>query len=217
MVVGGGSAGCTLAGRLAAAGTRRVLLLEAGPVGWMPEILDVTSLAACVPGHPANWAHPVELRTGSAANVPRGRVLGGSGAVNGAVWMRATSADGWGLPGWTWADMLERYIRSEADADLGDRPGHGADGPVPVTRPAGALCHPATERFLTAASTCGFPAEPDKNAGCPPGAGLVPGNAVDGVRVNPAMAYLSEVLGVDGRGARAAQPGRLIVRGGSPV
>ena len=99
MVVGGGSAGCTLAGRLAAAGTCRVLLLEAGPVGWMPEILDVTSLAACVPGHPANWAHPVELRTGSATNVPRGRVLGGSGAVNGAVWMRATSADGWGLPG----------------------------------------------------------------------------------------------------------------------
>jgi choline dehydrogenase len=45
----------------------------------------------------------------------------------------------------------------------------------------------------------------------------VPGNAVDGVRVNPAMAYLSEVLGVDGRGARAAQPGWLIVRGDSPV
>ena len=95
-----------------------------------------------MPGHPANWAHPVELRTGSAANVPRGRVLGGSGAVNGAVWMRATPADGWGLPGWTWADMLARYVRSEADADLGDRPGHGADGPVPVTRPAGALLPP---------------------------------------------------------------------------
>lgn len=217
MVVGGGSAGCALAGRLAAADTRRVLLLEAGPVGWMPEILDVTSLAATVPGHPANWAHPVELRTGNAANVPRGRVLGGSGAVNGAVWMRATSADGWGLPGWTWADMLARYVRSEADADLGDRPGHGADGPVPVTRPAGALCHPATGRFLAAASTCGFPAEPDKNACGPPGAGLVPGNAVDGVRVNPAMAYLSEALGLDGRGARAPQPGPLTVRGDSLV
>ena len=93
MVVGGGSAGCALAGRLAAAGARRVLLLEAGPAGWTPEILDVASLAATVPGHPANWAHPVELRTGSSAHVPRGRVLGGSGAVNGAVWMRATPAD----------------------------------------------------------------------------------------------------------------------------
>jgi choline dehydrogenase-like flavoprotein len=52
------------------------------------------------------------------------------------------------------------------------------------------LRHPAADRFLAAATACGFPAEPDKNAGGPPGAGLVPANAVDGVRVNPAMAYL---------------------------
>ena len=112
--------------------------------------------------------------------------------------MRATPADAPGLPGWTWPDMLARYVRSEADADVGDRPGHGADGPVPVSRPAGALRHPAAERFLTAAATCGFPAEPDKNAGGPPGAGLVPGNAVDGVRVNPALAYLRAALELPG-------------------
>ena len=66
---------------------------------------------------------------------------------------------------------------------------------VPVADPdlpAGDLLHPSAERFLAAAATCGFPAEPDKNAGGPPGAGLVPGNAVDGVRVNPALAYLRE-------------------------
>jgi len=222
VVVGGGSAGCTLAGRLAAAGACRVLVLEAGPLGWMPEILDVTSLAAAAPGHPANWAHPVELRSGSDANIPRGRVLGGSGAVNGAVWMRATPADGWGLPGWTWADMLLRYVRSEADTDFGARPGHGAAGPVPVTRPAGALLHAAAERFLAAAAACGFPAEPDKNAGGAPGAGLVPGNAVDGVRVNPAMAYLSVAGGLDGQAAvrkagRREDPGPLTVRGDSPA
>ena len=168
MVVGGGSAGCTLAGRLAAAGTCRVLLLEAGPVGWMPEILDVTSLAACVPGHPANWAHPVELRTGSAANVPRGRVLGGSGAVNGAVWMRATSADGWGLPGWTWADMLARYVRSEADADLGDRPGHGADGPVPVTRPPARCVTPPPSGSSPPPRRAGFRPSPTRTPAARP-------------------------------------------------
>ena len=211
MVVGGGSAGCALAGRLAAAGARRVLLLEAGPAGWTAEILDVASLAATVSGHPANWAHPVELRTGSSAHVPRGRVLGGSGAVNGAVWMRATPADAPGLPGWTWPDLLARYVRSEADADLGDRPGHGGDGPVPVSRPAGALRHPTAERFLTAAATCGFPAEPDKNAGGPPGAGLVPGNAVDGVRVNPALAYLREALELP-----TGPPRRTETRGDDP-
>src|SRR6185295_1479877 len=91
------------------------------------------------------------------------------------------------------------------DVDLGDRPGHGADGPVPVTRPAGALCHPATGRFLASAATCGFPAEPDKNAGGPPGAGLVPGNAVDGVRVNPALAYLHEALDLTAGPRRAGR------------
>ena len=228
VVVGGGSAGCALAGRLAAAGQGRVLLLEAGPVGWTPEILDVASLACTVPGHPANWAHAVELRTGSTAHIPRGRILGGSGAVNGAVWMRATPADAPGLPGWAWPDLLARYVRSEADADLGARPGHGADGPVPVSRPAGDLLHPTAERFLAAAATCGFPTEPDKNAGGPPGAGLVPGNAVDGVRVNPAQAYLREALGTDGSTPRIAgrartasgdvlQHGALTIRGDAPV
>ena len=61
---------------------------------------------------------------------------------------------------------------------------HGAHGPVPVRRPAGELLHPSASRFLDAAARLGFPAEPDKNAGAAPGAGLVPGNSVDGVRVN---------------------------------
>jgi choline dehydrogenase len=218
VVVGGGSAGCALAGRLAAARSHRVLLLEAGPLEWAPEILDAASLAAAMPGHPVNWAHSVELRTGSYTDVPRGRVLGGSGAINGAVWMRATPADGWGLPGWTWSGMVARYIRSESDVDRGRLPHHGADGPVPVSRPDGALRHPTAERFLAAAARCGFAAEPDKNAGDPPGAGLVPGNAVDGVRVNPAMAYLRDVAGLplDGAGP-AARDGALTVRGDSPV
>jgi choline dehydrogenase-like flavoprotein len=203
IVVGGGSAGCAMAGRLAA--TRRVLLLEAGPVVAPTEIHDVASLAATVSGHTANWAHPAELRPGRVTTIPRGRVLGGSGAINGAVWMRATPADGWGLPGWTWADMLGRYVRGEQDLDRGDEPGHGDAGPVPVRRPAGPLRHPAADRFLAAAGACGFHVEPDKNGGGPPGAGLVPANAVDGVRVDPATAYLTP-----------APPG-LTVRGDAEV
>jgi choline dehydrogenase len=189
IVVGGGSAGCALAGRLAA--TRRVLLLEAGPAAPPTEIHDVASLAATAPDHPVNWAHAVELRPGRVTTIPRGRVLGGSGAINGAVWMRATPADGWGQPGWTWADMLARYVRGEHDLDRGDEPGHGDAGPVPVRRPAGALRHPAADRFLTAATACGFHVEQDKNRGGPPGAGLVPSNAADGIRVDPATAYLT--------------------------
>ncbi len=187
LIVGAGSAGCTLAGRL----TGDVLLLEAGPSTWPAELLDAASLAATAPDHPRNWAHPALLRMGSTTRVPRGRGLGGSSAINGANWTRShpADADGWDVPGWAWTDLLPLYVRAETDPDF-PGPLHGVDGPVPVRRPAGDLLHPAAARFLDAAARLGFPAEPDKNSGGPPGAGLVPSNTVDGVRVNAAMAYL---------------------------
>jgi choline dehydrogenase len=207
VVVGAGSAGCALAGRLADDPARQVLLLEAGPANVPPDLHDVGSIAATWPGHPGNWAYQAELRPGIPATVPRGRVLGGSGAINGANWVRATpaDADGWGVPGWTWAELLPLYVRSEHDLDLGDRPGHGDSGPVPVRRPAGALLHPAVPRFLDAAVALGHRGEPDKNAGGPPGAGVVPSNSVDGVRVCAARAYLGR------------DRANLVVRAGAPV
>jgi choline dehydrogenase len=186
VVVGGGSAGCALAGRLAEDPGRRVLLLEAGPVADAPQHLD-----GARPGHPLNWSFAAELRPGHAARVPRGRVLGGSSAINGANWVRATPADAadWAVPGWTWADLLPHHVRSERDLDHPADPRHGGDGPVPVRRPTGSLLHPAAQRFLAAAQQLGHAGEPDKNAGGPPGAGLLPCNVVDGVRVS-AAAYL---------------------------
>jgi choline dehydrogenase-like flavoprotein len=179
VVVGGGAAGCALAARLAA--DRRVLLLEAGPAVVPEALRSVASLDATTAGHLLNWTHAAELRTGHAAVVPRGRVLGGSSAINGAVWMHATPADqvAWGL------DLTDAYARAATDLDTGR--GHG---PVPVRRPAGPLRHPATDRFLAAADALGLPREDDKNAGRPPGAGLVPSNTRDGVRVDAATAYL---------------------------
>jgi choline dehydrogenase len=105
VVVGAGSAGCALAARLTDDPTRRVLLLEAGPADPEPDVLDVGSLAATRPGHPSNWAYVAQLRPGCVTTVPRGRGLGGSSAINGANWVRATpaDADGWGVAGWTWA------------------------------------------------------------------------------------------------------------------
>jgi choline dehydrogenase len=192
VVVGAGAAGCALAGRLTEEPGRRVLLLEAGPVDTSDALLDVASLAATRPNHERNWGYEAELRPGVPAIVPRGRVLGGSTAVNGANWVRATPADAaeWAVPGWAWADLLPLYVRSEHDLDLGSAPGHGDRGPVPVRRPAGPALHPAAERFLAAADRLGYPAEPDKNAGGRPGAGLVPTNSVDGHRVSAARAYL---------------------------
>lgn len=177
VVVGAGSAGCALAGRLAAAGAS-VLLLEAGPGDDRAELRDATSLAATAPGHPRNWAHPVELRPGRPAIVPRGLGSGGSSAINGAAWTYVTpaDADGWGIAGWSYADLLPRYAAAESR--------------MPVTRPTGELLHPAALRFLDTAARLGFPAEPDKNAGGRPGAGPVPTNSVDGRRIDTATAYL---------------------------
>ncbi len=203
VIVGGGSAGCALAGRLTG---RRVLLLEAGPLELLPEQRDAASLAATAPRHPRNWGYAAELRPGNTHIVPRGKGLGGSSAINGANWTRATpaDADGWGVPGWTYAELLPYYLRSEHDLDM-HGPTHGDCGPVPVRRPAGTLRHPSADRFLEAAALLGFPEEPDKNGGGRPGAGLVPSNSRDGVRIDAATAYLS-----------TQRPG-LTIRGLAPV
>lgn len=190
LVVGAGTTGCVVAARLAERPGHRVLLLEAGPARLDPDLRRVSSLAvAGDPGHPWNWAYRADLGYGASHTVPRGRGLGGSSAINGAVFVRATpaDADGWG-PGWSWEELLPYYVRCETDLDH-TGPLHGDRGPIPVQRPAGPLLHPAAERFLGAAERLGFPAEPDKNAGTAPGVGLVPCNAVDGRRVDAATAY----------------------------
>ena len=212
VVVGAGTSGCALAARLADAG-RRVLLLEAGsvPVGdWPSDIRDATSLAAAAPGHPANWDLAAEVLPGRSVRVPRGRIAGGSSALNAAVWMRATrrDLDGWaaaGNPLWAHDEVLPAFRRSETDADYGTLPGHGADGPVPVRR----LPSPSVlaDAFAAASAELGFQAEPDKNGDAAPGHGPIPFNVDGGVRVNTAMAYLAPRRGLPA----------LTVRGGVAV
>lgn len=212
VVVGAGSAGCTLAGRLAARGVRTALV-EAGAVVVPRESMPIASLAATDPEHVLNWAYRATLCPGREHTVPRGRVLGGSGAINGGYFVRATPADftGWAVPGWSYDDVLPHYRRLENDLDLGAGPLHGGDGPLRVSRPAGHLRAPLTDPFLDACAALGYPAEPDKNAGGPPGAGPVPTNAVHGSRVSAATAYLPPPWG------RAPATGNLTVLGGRPV
>ncbi|HEX3261053.1 MAG TPA: GMC family oxidoreductase N-terminal domain-containing protein, partial [Pseudonocardia sp.] len=188
IVVGAGSAGCAVAGRLAARRPGSVLLVEAGPGG--SSTADVALLDATAPGHPRNWALPAELAPGIPAVVPRGRGLGGSGAINAAVWTYVTPADaaGWNLPGWRYPTLRYWYAVAE-----GERL-YATDGPIPVLVPAGELLHPSAERFLAAAEALGFAAEPDKNAGGPPGAGLMPSNSRHGLRIDAARAYLPRPL-----------------------
>jgi predicted dehydrogenase (TIGR03970 family) len=215
VVVGAGTSGCALAARLADAG-RRVLLLEAGadhavPADFPADLRDAATMRAAVPGHPANWALTGELTAGLTVPVPRGRVVGGSSALNAGSFLRATRADldGWAADGndlWSYDAVLPAFRRLESDRDFGDRPEHGAGGPVPVLRVRDG--HPLADAFAGAAADLGHPAEPDKNAAdMRPGYGPVPLNVVDGLRVNTAMAYLSPRRGL----------ADLTVRGGVTV
>jgi predicted dehydrogenase (TIGR03970 family) len=211
VVVGAGTSGGPLAARLADTG-RRVLVLEAGADHPRPEdfpavLTDAARMGAAVPGSAQSWELTGVLTEEVTFPVPRGRVVGGSSALNGAYFVRGTPEDfaGWAADLWSWERVLPAFRRLEADRDHAGSPLHGADGPVPVARPT--WSHPLVDAFGAATEALGFPAEPDKNAGGPAGWGPIPFNVADGVRVNTAMAYLSP---------RRERPG-LAVRGGVRV
>ncbi len=197
IVVGAGSAGIPLATRLGEDPGRDVVLIEAGPGGTAPdELLDAATIRGAMPGHAANWDYQGELTPELPYAVARGKLLGGSSAINGGYFVRATPGDfeRWahaGGPHWAYDNVLPVLRSLETDLDLGAVPGHGSDGPMPVGRPP--QTNPAAVAFNAAADELGFPAEPDKNAGAMPGCGPVPSNIVDGIRVNTAQAYLTRL------------------------
>lgn len=118
LIIGGGSAGCVLAARLSVDPEHRVQLLEAGPVSTDPAVLlDATRMPI---GHesPWVWRYPVTLAGEVTGNIVRGKVIGGSGAVNGGYFVRATAADfaAWSkeLDGWSFDAVLPAYRRLRA-------------------------------------------------------------------------------------------------------
>ncbi|TQK18577.1 choline dehydrogenase-like flavoprotein [Microbacterium sp. SLBN-154] len=207
LIVGAGSSGSALAARLTEDDGRDVILVEAGPADpdFAPDVRDASSIRGAMPGHPANWSFLGHLTPDLAYTVVRGRMLGGSSAINGAYFVRARSGDHarWAQVGgdrWSYDAALPVWRAIESDVDFPDSPMHGSTGPMPVRRPApGALA----AAFLRAARVRGHAEEPDKNGEGVPGAGPVPSNIRDGQRVNTAMAYLP--------GAVRARPGLRIL------
>ena len=202
VIIGGGSAGCVLAHRLSSDPAVRVALVEAGPASGGRWVSIPAGLIGTVPTHQLNWAFETVPQTGLNGRrgyQPRGKVMGGSSAINAMCYIRghASDYDDWaagGCSGWSWSEVLPYFKRAEGclvpglDADV-----HGFDGPLKVSE----LRSPSgfNRLVLDAAVECGHARNADFNGPVQDGVGLYHVTQERGVRSDTARAYLDPVRG----------------------
>ncbi|MDP9138483.1 MAG: GMC family oxidoreductase N-terminal domain-containing protein [Pseudomonadota bacterium] len=200
IVVGAGSAGCVLADRLSADGRHRVLVLEAGgsdrrfyvqmPLGYGKTFYDPT----------LNWMYQADADPGLGGRVdywPRGKVLGGSSAINAMVYIRGHAQDfeDWkaaGNSGWGWEEVLEAY-RSMEDNATGADASRGRGGPLHISG-VGPDVHPLADVFIKSAQAAGLRFNPDFNGPEQDGVGYYQLTARNGRRMSAARAFLRPAM-----------------------
>jgi choline dehydrogenase len=201
IVVGAGSAGCAVSGRLATESSARVLLIEAGGSDRRFTI-RVPLLAPMQYGTSLDWAYETEPESGCADRriaQPRGRVLGGCSAMNGMFWVKGSNLDydGWRLPGWSWNDVAPVFARIE-------------HGPMRITRSP--YPDELSRRFVAAARAAGVAANDDISGPDLDGAAITPVNIYRGQRWSAARGYLRHQNNL--RVITKAAVDRVIIRNG---
>ncbi|HXZ68916.1 MAG TPA: choline dehydrogenase [Alphaproteobacteria bacterium] len=195
IIVGAGSAGCVLANRLSADLNNRVLLVEAGPSDWNPVFRIPIMAGRLFLGSYGNWSYITEPEphlNGRRIPWPRGRVLGGSSAINGMIYTRGNAADydGWaqlGLRAWSFERVLPYFKRSEAHLTSADDH-HGADGLLPVGKLMSP--NPLFAAFVEAGQQAGLPYNDDFNGAAQEGVGRYDYNVKNGERWSSARSFL---------------------------
>jgi choline dehydrogenase len=179
IVVGAGSAGCAVAGRLATESSASVLLIEAGGSDRRLTI-RAPLFAPMQYGTSLDWAYETESEPGCAGRriaQPRGRVLGGCSAMNSMFWIKGSNLDydGWQLPGWGWNDVAPVFARIE-------------NGPMHITRSP--YPDELSHRFVASARAAGVAANDDVSGPKLDGAAITPVNIYKGQRWSAARGYL---------------------------
>lgn len=179
IVIGAGSAGCAVAGRLASESSASVLLIEAGGSDKKLRI-RAPMLFATQFGSSLDWGYETEPEPGCGGRriaMPRGRALGGTSGMNAMVWVRGSDLDydDWGLPGWKWQDVAPVFERIES-------------GPMRIGRVP--CVDEISRRVVAAARNAGVPARDDVSGPELDGVAISPVTIHDGQRWNTARAYL---------------------------